>query len=104
MAADTDNDDDDELVLTNRVDLEAEVSRTLEDRLVGDPAASAAAAAFSYLSSSLLMPKDGRTLEDVVRELLRPLLKSWLDANLPDIVEHLVRVEIERISKGGRGR
>ncbi len=104
MAVDTDDTAEEELTLTNRVDLEAEIARTLEDRLVGDPAAEAAAAAFSYLSSTLLMPKDGRTLEDVVRELLRPLLKSWLDVNLPDIVEHLVRDEIERISKGGRGR
>jgi cell pole-organizing protein PopZ len=70
--------------------------------LVGDPAAAAAAAAFGALSSSILMPKDGRTLEDVVRELLRPLLKQWLDANLPGIVEAQVKAEVERISRGGR--
>jgi cell pole-organizing protein PopZ len=70
--------------------------------LVGDPAAAAAAAAFGALSSSILMPKDGRTLEDVVRELLRPLLKQWLDTNLPTIVETQVKAEVERISRGGR--
>jgi len=70
--------------------------------LVGDPAAAAAAAAFGALSSSILMPRDGRTLEDVVRELLRPLLKQWLDSNLPGIVEAQVKAEVERISRGGR--
>jgi cell pole-organizing protein PopZ len=70
--------------------------------LVGDPAAAAAAAAFGALSSSILMPKDGRTLEDVVRELLRPLLKQWLDTHLPGIVEAQVKAEVERISRGGR--
>jgi hypothetical protein len=38
----------------------------------------------------------------VVRELLRPLLKQWLDTNLPTIVETQVRAEVERISRGGR--
>ena len=70
--------------------------------LVGDPAAAAAAAAFGALSSQLLMPRDGRTLEDVVRELLRPLLKQWLDDNLPRIVQDTVQSEVERIARGGR--
>ena len=70
------------------------------DKLVGDTAASAAASAFGSLSSALLMPKDGRTLEDVVRELLRPLLKEWLDQNLPRIVETKVEEEVHRISRG----
>ncbi|USQ98141.1 pole-organizing protein PopZ [Caulobacter sp. RL271] len=70
------------------------------DNLVGDTAASAAASAFGSLSSALLMPKDGRTLEDVVRELLRPLLKEWLDQNLPRIVETKVEEEVQRIARG----
>lgn len=70
--------------------------------LVGDPAAAAAAAAFGQLSSQILMPRDGRTLEDVVRELLRPLLKQWLDDNLPRIVQDTVQSEVERIARGGR--
>ncbi|MFZ0456997.1 MAG: DUF2497 domain-containing protein, partial [Rhodoplanes sp.] len=41
-----------------------------------------------------------RTLEDIARELLRPMLKTWLDDNLPQLVERLVRAEIERISRG----
>jgi len=41
--------------------------------------------------------RGGPTIEDIVREELRPLLKQWLDANLPDLVERLVRSEIERV-------
>jgi cell pole-organizing protein PopZ len=70
------------------------------DNLVGDHAANLAATAFGSLSSALLMPKDGRTLEDVVRELLRPLLKEWLDQNLPRIVEAKVEEEVHRIARG----
>jgi len=69
------------------------------ERLVGDPAAAAAAAAFGQLSSSILMGNSERTLEDVVRELLRPLLKQWLDDNLPRIVEVTVQEEVERIAR-----
>ena len=39
-----------------------------------------------------------RTLEDLVREMLQPMLRSWLDDNLPTLVERLVLVEIERIA------
>jgi hypothetical protein len=39
----------------------------------------------------------GPTIEDVVREEIRPLLKDWLDQHLPPLVERLVRAEIERV-------
>ena len=71
----------------------------IEGSLLSEPAAEAASSAFGQLSSSLLMPKDGRTLEDVVREQLRPLLKSWLDENLPGIVQAAVNEEVERLSR-----
>jgi cell pole-organizing protein PopZ len=67
--------------------------------LVGVVAASAAASAFGQLSAAIQMPADGRTLEDVVRELLRPLLKQWLDDNLPAIVQSTVDKEVERIAR-----
>ena len=70
-----------------------------DERLVSEPSASAAAAAFSQLSEAIAMPPAGRTLEDVVRELLRPLLKTWLDENLPRIVEAKVAEEVERIAR-----
>ncbi len=42
--------------------------------------------------------RGGLTIEDLVREEIRPLLKAWLDANLPPLVERLVRAEIERVT------
>ncbi|WP_324617726.1 DUF2497 domain-containing protein [Microvirga pudoricolor] len=39
------------------------------------------------------------TLEDTVKEMLRPMLKAWLDQNLPGIVERLVQAEIERVTR-----
>lgn len=71
--------------------------------LIGAAAASAAASHFGKLSSGLLMPAAGRTLEDVVREMLNPLLKEWLDENLPGIVEAKVEEEIARVSRGRVG-
>ncbi|MDG2522482.1 DUF2497 domain-containing protein [Caulobacter segnis] len=73
------------------------------ERLVGDQAAAAAASAFTSLSAAITMPKEGRTLEDVVREMLRPMLKSWLDDNLPRIVEAQVAQEVERIARQRAG-
>ena len=45
-----------------------------------------------------VLVENGRTLQDLVRELLRPMLKSWLDDNLPTLVERLVLAEIERMT------
>ena len=71
------------------------------DGLVGDTAAQSAASAFAGLTASLKLPSEGRSLEDLVRELMRPLLKDWLDQNLPGIVEEQVRAEVERIARRG---
>jgi cell pole-organizing protein PopZ len=70
-----------------------------DEPLVGDPAADQTASAFGHLARSITMPKGGRTLEDVVSELLRPLLKAWLDENLPTIVQAKVEEEVERIAR-----
>ena len=43
------------------------------------------------------------TLDGLVREMLRPMLKEWLDARLPEIVEALVAREISRITGGQKG-
>jgi len=97
--------EEDVLDLTDRVDPVGDIEPLPpQPALVSDPTAAAAAAAFGHLSASLLMPQDFRTLEDVVRELLRPLLKQWLDNHLPEIVEAQVQAEIERISRSGRVR
>jgi len=55
--------------------------------------------AFNSLAHTVLA-QNARTLEDLVREMLKPMLKSWLDDNLPNMVERLVRAEIERVSRG----
>jgi cell pole-organizing protein PopZ len=47
-----------------------------------------------------VMTGDAETLEDMMREMLRPMLRAWLDDNLPSMVERLVREEIERIKRG----
>jgi catecholate siderophore receptor len=49
-----------------------------------------------------IVAENSRTLEDLVNEMLRPMLKSWLDENLPALVERLVRQEIEHVSRGRR--
>jgi uncharacterized protein len=41
-------------------------------------------------------------IEGIVREMIRPMLKTWLDDNLPSVVERLVRAEIQRVARGGR--
>lgn len=70
--------------------------------LVAPEAAAAAASSVGSLvrhlaERSTQVHSGGPTIEDIVREEIRPLLKSWLDANLPPIVERLVRTEIERV-------
>lgn len=74
-----------------------------DQRIVSDVASFAAAAAFAHLAqvprrAAGEMPRIGdRTLEDLVGELLRPLLRAWLDDNLPQLVERLVQAEITRV-------
>ncbi len=72
----------------------------MPDRTLLSPRATAAVdTAFNSLTHTVLM-QNPRTLEDLVREMLKPMLKAWLDDNLPNIVERLVRAEIERVSRG----
>ena len=82
------------------------------ESLVSDPVASTTASALSSLANTVeierlssapmgatLIGNGHRTLEDMVVELMRPLLKDWLDQNLPGVVERLVQKEIERIAR-----
>lgn len=55
--------------------------------------------AFNALANTVLS-NNARTLEDLVKEMLRPMLKAWLDDNLPALVERIVKAEIERVSRG----
>jgi cell pole-organizing protein PopZ len=70
------------------------------ERPLMSPAATAAVdSAFNALAQTVLV-HNARTLEDLVREMLRPMLKAWLDDNLPSMVERIVKAEIERVSRG----
>ncbi|MBX3522682.1 MAG: DUF2497 domain-containing protein [Xanthobacteraceae bacterium] len=71
------------------------------ERLLSAETNAAVTAAFGSLATTILS-ENSRTIEDLVREMLRPMLKAWLDDNLPGLVERMVRAEIERVSRGGR--
>jgi uncharacterized protein len=69
------------------------------ETLVSPATDASVSGAFNLLAHTVLT-QNARTLEDLVKEMLRPMLKSWLDDNLPAVVERLVRAEIERVSRG----
>jgi uncharacterized protein len=70
-----------------------------ERALISNETIAAVDSAFNSLAHTVI-GQNARTLEDLVREMLRPMLKSWLDDNLPGLVERIVRAEIERVSRG----
>jgi uncharacterized protein len=71
------------------------------ERLVSPTTDRMVTTAFSSLANTVLT-NNARTLEDLMQDVMRPMIRSWLDDNLPTIVERLVRSEIERVSRGGR--
>jgi cell pole-organizing protein PopZ len=89
---------------------EAPARQDFESGLLSPAVDSTVSQAFGLLSSTIsnqslsstLLSSSPRTLEDLVGDLLRPLLKAWLDEHLPPLVERLVRTEIERVARGGR--
>lgn len=99
-------DEDDDPLNETGARFEAEPSAVLElseaaQSAVSEAVQAKASESFSALSS-LRLRGDGagpETLEDLVREMLQPMLKSWLDANLPEIVEQMVAREIARITR-----
>ncbi|WP_445678591.1 DUF2497 domain-containing protein [Radicibacter daui] len=78
------------------------VRDAVEDGLMSAASRHAASLAFSRLTGD--MPMGARTVEQLMMEMMRPLLKEWLDNNLPHIVEEMVREEIERVVLGARGQ
>jgi len=69
-----------------------------EEPLVTGKAVKASKAALAALANVAIDPRAGEnTLDGLVREMLRPMLKEWLDANLPDLVERVVAREVARI-------
>lgn len=115
-AIDTDDADDlaMEMELSSPIDEapaplpEAAKATTLsKEDLVSTTTASAAATAMAELTRSLssrhMAVGSGVTLEEIVREMLRPMLKDWLDAHLTGIIERVVQQEIERLAKQALG-
>lgn len=104
---------DDDLMIVDREEEEPEVVAEPEpvvdfdavegevaDGIMSDGAAAAAMGSFHTLADSIrISEEEGRTLEGVVRALLRPMLKEWLDANLPSIVDEKVQAEIDRVAR-----
>jgi cell pole-organizing protein PopZ len=81
----------------------AQVAAVAGDDIISPPAVSAAAGSLSRLAGSLrIADTHNQTIEGVVRELLKPMLKEWLDQNLPAIVEARVEAELERIARLAR--
>jgi hypothetical protein len=71
-----------------------------DNGLISDDAAAASRQSLAALSAMRAAPPpaDGGALDAVVRDMLRPILKDWLDQHLPQIVEDLVTREIARIT------
>ncbi|MBE0705495.1 MAG: DUF2497 domain-containing protein [Afipia sp.] len=74
-------------------------SKAEEAPVLSATTAKAVESAFNSLATTVLS-NNARTLEDLVKEMLRPMLKSWLDDNLPTLVERIVKAEIERVARG----
>jgi cell pole-organizing protein PopZ len=72
-----------------------------EAPLLSEEADRAVSASFQALSSTL-QQQSAELVESLTREMLRPMIKTWLDENLPSLVERLVRAEIQRVARGGR--
>ena len=85
------------MILSN-ASLRSSAHRVHERILLSPNATAAVGSAFNTLTETVR--KHEPTLEDVVGETLRPMLKSWLDENLPRVVERMVEAEIERVTRG----
>jgi uncharacterized protein len=78
---------------------ESRAAATAEPPLLSSASGARIGASFEALAESMML-RDPEMIERLTREMLRPMLKSWLDDNLPVVVERLVRAEIERIARG----
>jgi cell pole-organizing protein PopZ len=77
------------------------MSRPKAQALVSERTEAAASQSLSTLSALIVRNYEGaeNTLEGLVREMLKPMLREWLDANLPEIVESTVAREIARLTR-----
>lgn len=72
-----------------------------EAALLNEAASVATVSSMAKLAENIAISRTsaGTTLEDITRDLLRPMLKGWLDENLPTIIERLVAKELERLAE-----
>ena len=82
-------------------DAAEEADESVAPQLVSSDAAASIGAHFQALAASTII-NDSGLLREYAKEMLRPMLKQWLDDNLPVMVEKLVRAEIERVARGRR--
>lgn len=80
-------------------EVDAAASPPAAEPLVSSEAMATIETSFHSLATSVFLQNSGM-IEGLVRDMLRPMLKNWLDDNLPAVVERLVRVEIERVARG----
>ncbi len=75
-----------------------------EEGLVAAAVVDRAATAFAALHRNVGISETpaGNTLEGMVREMMKPMLKQWLDDHLPSLVENVVREEVERVANRRR--
>jgi hypothetical protein len=78
--------------------ISAPAARAPAETLLSHDASASVSGAFERLGASM-RPSQPQTVEDLMKEMLRPMLKAWLDDNLPSLVERLVRAEIERVTR-----
>lgn len=76
----------------------AKPTPSVADSLLSSETSTSVSGAFSRLGEAV-KPAQPQTVEDLMKEMLRPMLKTWLDDNLPSLVERLVRTEIERVTR-----
>jgi len=89
----------DDLEFTESLPPPAPAPKAEEPPVLSATTAKVVESAFNSLATTVLS-NNARTLEDLVKEMLRPMLKSWLDDNLPALVERIVKAEIERVARG----
>ncbi len=100
--------EDDEIELREEIQ-QAAADAALGNALISDDPAAAATGSLSNLAAAVDMAhatsigQAGRTIEDLVKEVVRPMVREWLDAELPGLVERLVEREISRLSRNAEG-
>ncbi len=101
-------DDVDDLVFTEAIEESDPVedvapSLGISESLISDQTGEQVNSSFNLLANTMLAQNGaGQTVESMVMSLMRPMLKSWLDDNLPIMVEKIIREEIERVARGGK--